>query len=117
MSALSPSATRQITSPVAGLTVSNVLPLALGTHLPSMNINWSLTCGGLTERDLGAVAVAMFGPRGEVSGRLREALRSLSAGLGACQGTAGTPGRGRRASPPGGRIPGTDAPPGPDTEP
>jgi hypothetical protein len=44
-SALSPSATLAITSPVAGLSVSNVLPLVESTHLPSISI---LVCRILT---------------------------------------------------------------------
>src|SRR5580692_472111 len=45
-SALSPSATLQMTSPVAGFCVSNVLPETESTHLPPISIGWSLTCGG-----------------------------------------------------------------------
>src|SRR5262245_8163265 len=59
MSALSPSATWQMVSPVAGLRVANVLPLCESTHLPPMSIGWSLTFGGLTVRGLEAVAVLM----------------------------------------------------------
>src|SRR5260370_12990050 len=59
MSALSPSATWQMVSPVAGLIVGNVFPDELSTHLPPMNIGWSLTLGGLTVRGFSAVAVAM----------------------------------------------------------
>src|SRR5439155_27200949 len=58
-SALSPSATWQMVSPVAGLTVGNVLPDTLSSHLPPMNSGWSLTLGGLTVRGFSAVAVAM----------------------------------------------------------
>jgi len=36
MSSAAPSATRAITSPVEGFRLSNVLPEAAGTHLPSM---------------------------------------------------------------------------------
>src|SRR5256885_16617269 len=46
MSALSPSATWQIVSPVAGFCVAKVLPDWESTHLPPMNIGWSLTFGG-----------------------------------------------------------------------
>src|SRR5262245_7412893 len=58
MSALSPSATRQMTSPLVGLIVSNVLPLADATHLPPMSIFWSATFGGAIF-GFGAVAVAI----------------------------------------------------------
>src|SRR5438309_1990203 len=61
-SALSPSATWQIASPVAGLSVGNVLPETLSSHLPPMKSGWSLTLGGLTVRLLVAVAVAMLDP-------------------------------------------------------
>src|SRR6516225_6638110 len=59
-SALSPSATWQMVSPVAGLTVGNVLPETLSCHLPPMNSGWSLTRGGLTVRAFDGVAVAMM---------------------------------------------------------
>src|SRR5262249_7849565 len=39
------SATRQMTSPVAGLSVSKVLPLAALTHRPPISICWSGTAG------------------------------------------------------------------------
>src|SRR3989304_3928640 len=56
-SALSPSATRQITSPVVGLIVSKVLPDTLSTHFPPISIFWFLTFGGA----IGSiVAVVMF---------------------------------------------------------
>src|SRR5437764_11439358 len=75
MSALSPSATSQIFSPVAGLTVANVLPEALGTHLPPMNIGCSaLTLGGLTRCGAGAVAVLMDSSPEEV-GYVAHSLR------------------------------------------
>src|SRR5262249_43232067 len=60
-SALSPSATWQMVSPVAGLRVGKDFPEALSTHLPPMNIGWSLTCGGLAVRDRGEVAVVIVG--------------------------------------------------------
>src|ERR1043165_8811501 len=57
-SALSPSATWQIGSPVQGLSVANVLPDALCTHLPLMNIgSRDLTGGRLTTSFFGAAAV------------------------------------------------------------
>src|SRR5262249_4502711 len=40
MSALSPSATSQSTSPVAGVSVEKVLPDALPVHCPPLNIGW-----------------------------------------------------------------------------
>src|SRR5436309_9176556 len=50
-------------SPVAGLTVGNVLPETLSTHLPPMNIGcWALTWGGLTVRGFSCVAVAIDVP-------------------------------------------------------
>src|SRR5207248_3030035 len=59
-SALSPSATSQIFSPVAGLIVANVLPETLSTHLPPMSIGcWVLTAGLVNESGLDIVAVAM----------------------------------------------------------
>src|SRR5207253_2252692 len=59
-SALSPSATWQMTSPVAGLVVWKNLPETLSSHLPPMNSGCcGLTLGGLTVRLLGAVAVVM----------------------------------------------------------
>src|SRR3981081_448073 len=58
-SALSPSATWQIVSPVAGLTVANVLPLTLGTHWPPISISWSLTLGALMARVALGVVVAV----------------------------------------------------------
>src|SRR5262245_59481448 len=58
-SALSPSATWQIVSPVVGFRVGKVLPLTLSTQRPPMSIGWSLNWGGLIVRGLGAVAVAM----------------------------------------------------------
>src|SRR5947209_5915650 len=58
-SALSPSATWQIVSPVAGFTVGNVLPDTLSSHFPPINIGWSFTLGGLIVRAFVAVAVAM----------------------------------------------------------
>src|SRR5262245_40637954 len=58
-SALSPSATWQMVSPVAGLMVGNVLPETLSSHLPPIKSGWSLTLGGLTVRGFSAVAVAM----------------------------------------------------------
>src|SRR5262249_50475595 len=60
-SAVSPSATWQIVSPVAvaGLRVGNVLPETLSSRLPPMKSGWSLTLGGLTVRGLVTVAVAM----------------------------------------------------------
>src|ERR1051325_5025060 len=63
MSALSPSATWQIGSPVQGLMVGNVLPDTLSTHLPPMNIgSWALTRGILTEAlAAGRVAVVIVG--------------------------------------------------------
>src|SRR5256885_16594071 len=71
-SALSPSATWQMVSPVAGFTVANVLLETLSSHLPPMNNGWSLTCGGLTVRGLAGAGV---GPRGAPlggAGRARE---------------------------------------------
>src|SRR5690348_4145 len=63
MSALSPRATWQMVSPVAGLMAGNVLPEALSTNLPLMNSGWSLTCGGLTALVLVVVvAVVMQHP-------------------------------------------------------
>src|SRR5438445_6475122 len=59
MSALSPSATWQMVSPVAGLMAGNVLPETLSTHLPPMKSGWSLTLGALAPRVLPAVAVVM----------------------------------------------------------
>src|SRR5438067_11018335 len=48
-SALSASATWQISSPVVGLMVGNALPETLPTHLPPMNIgSTDLTLGSLT---------------------------------------------------------------------
>src|SRR5262245_33139758 len=58
-SSLSPSATWQMTSPVAGLVVGKVLPETLSTHLPPISIGWSLTLGGFTVLGLSAVFVAM----------------------------------------------------------
>src|SRR5580765_5729086 len=47
-SALSPSATLAMTSPVAGLRVSKVLPLCASTHLPSISIFvWRILTGRL----------------------------------------------------------------------
>src|SRR5262249_40556064 len=66
-SALSPSATWQMVSPVAGLTVGKVLPDSLSSHLPPIKSGWSLTLGGLTARALVWVAVAMV--RSPVGGR------------------------------------------------
>src|SRR5437868_12120499 len=61
MSALSPSATWQMVSPVAGLTVGKVFPLWESTHLPPTNIGCcSLTFGGAYFLS-GAVAVAAIG--------------------------------------------------------
>ena len=65
MSALSPSATWQMVSPVAGLSVAKVLPETLSSHLPPMNSGWSLTFGGLT-------AWGFFEGRGGHSGNLLE---------------------------------------------
>src|SRR5436190_23486665 len=73
-SALSPSATLQMTSPVAGLSVSNVLPETLSCHLPPMNSGWSLTCGGFTVRDF-CVAVVMVTDSCEAGERWAAALR------------------------------------------
>ncbi len=65
-SALSPSATWQMTSPFVGSVVSNVLPLTLLTHLPSMSIFCSATRGlACVGFGAGAVAVAMGSLRGE----------------------------------------------------
>src|SRR5438874_4547622 len=61
-SALSPSATWQRVSPVAGLMAAKVLPETLSTNLPPMNSGWSLTLGGLTARGLLGVVVAMGRP-------------------------------------------------------
>src|SRR5690348_1256326 len=58
-SALSPSATWQMVSPVAGLRVGKVLPDTLSSHLPPIKSGWSLTFGFLAAWALGAVAVAM----------------------------------------------------------
>src|SRR5207244_11611841 len=59
-SALSPSATWQMVSPVAGLIVGKVLPDTLSSHLPPMKSGGSLTLGGFTVGfALVAVAVAM----------------------------------------------------------
>src|ERR1700692_1851211 len=59
-SALSPSATWQIASPVQGLRVAKVLPETLSAHLPPMNIgSWALTCGRLTMSLVGAELVAV----------------------------------------------------------
>src|SRR5205814_4080703 len=53
----SPSATRAITSPVAGLMVSNVRPLVESSHLPSTSILvWRTWTGGLPRRSAGSVA-------------------------------------------------------------
>ena len=64
-SALSPSATWAITSPVAGLSVSNVLPLAASRHVPSISsfVCPTWTRGWWTTGDgiIGAVAVVMGG--------------------------------------------------------
>src|SRR5205823_6591577 len=65
MSALSPSATWQMVSPVAGLVVAKVLPETLSSHLPPMSSGWSLTRGGLTACWRGAVAVVMANPPAE----------------------------------------------------
>src|SRR5262249_19567180 len=59
-SALSPSATWQMTSPVAGLSVGKVLPETLSSHLPPIKSGWSLTLGGFMVRALVVVAVAMM---------------------------------------------------------
>ena len=57
MSAASPSATWAITSSVAGLIVSNVLPLLLSRHLPSMSIlvwcDWAILRRGLVAVAIG----------------------------------------------------------------
>src|SRR5262245_2526536 len=66
ISALSPSATSQIVSPVAGLRVGKHLPETESTHLPPMNIGCCvLTLGGLTRVGAAAVAVAINILRGE----------------------------------------------------
>src|ERR1051325_8701334 len=63
MSALSPSATWQIGSPLHGLSVGNVLPETLSSHLPPINIgSWALTCGILMDGfAAGRVAVVIVG--------------------------------------------------------
>src|SRR5437763_202227 len=59
-SALSPSATWQIGSPVQGLMVGNVLPDTLSTHLPPMNIgSRALTRGCLIMSLVGVDLVAV----------------------------------------------------------
>ena len=60
-SAASPSATWAITSPVAGLSVSNVLPLAASTHWPSISsLVWRTRTDVAAE--IGAVAVVIVPP-------------------------------------------------------
>src|SRR6516165_5357717 len=92
MSALSPSATWQMVSPVAGLSVGKVLPETLSSHLPPMSSGWSFTLGGLTAalRDLVAVAVAMrTSSTGNRANRgKRVVARDCPAGRRDCQGGA-----------------------------
>src|SRR5262249_60127052 len=99
MSALSPSATWQIVSPVAGLMAAKVLPETLSTNLPPMNSGWSLTLGGLTARGLLGVVVAMGRPPEGDTGRRERAGRQApvpagETGRGSSGGGRGRPGGG-----------------------
>src|ERR1700674_5904565 len=53
MSALSPSATRAMTLPVAGFMTSKVLPETAGTHLPLMSIFFGVARNCVTGLDVG----------------------------------------------------------------
>ena len=57
MSSASPSATRASTFPVAGSSVSNVLPDAASTHLPSMSIRrWRAVTNSSTDGSMRAAS-------------------------------------------------------------
>jgi hypothetical protein len=66
MSVLSPSATSQITSSVAGLIVSNVLPDSDGRHLPSMKHSVCLIFGNFTVDSAVAILDSSLKQGGEV---------------------------------------------------
>jgi len=59
MSSLSPSAMFDSTSPVAGLYVGKVLPLAESTHLPLISILWVLPTYPLTFGSIWTTEVAV----------------------------------------------------------